>query len=844
MDLTATSSRFEQVYRNLIVADIKRHLSSLLPAESLPEQDLAYALSVASRLALATDGGSLDAAVAARKAYDVAVRSLSFANGARRVFQEVAELILSRLGNFPARKLLLETYATEPSSLSALEILGREFENRVTHTDNSVVLTDFQVRLLRALDTMGCVSVSAPTSAGKSFTLELEISKQLRRTESYRAVYLVPTRALIRQVTYDLIRMVRGTESRAVPILSVPSPPPDEGAGGKVIYVLTQERFANLLMTAGPTLRLDALIVDEAQEIAERDRGQTLEAVIAEAITRFPTVKLFFSSPLKSNPEYLPSLFPTQRQAESFVEHVTPVSQNIINIYPITGRGNTSKARFEVWLEDESVSVGTADLPFKFRRPYVHRFAIALTHQNDSSIIYCNDPSTADKLATALSEELSETPDDSAVGALVDFLRDHIHSQYRLAHVLQKRVAFHYGNIPQIIRARIEELLRERVLQFVCCTSTLLQGMNLPAKNIFVENPKKGRGRPMSSGDFWNLVGRAGRMTKEFDGNIYCIHGVEWESEPLKAARLDPIRSAFSVALTDRITEVTETAAQPPDSSESDHSWAEQTVARVYSQFTKRDKRVAESEFATPVNRSALQSLDETLALVTQTQTLPDSILEQNLYFHPLRLEQLARRFREGDPNDWIPPNPNARGSFDQLQTCFRLLEDVFFRTGFQRYRYDAFLALRWMQGGSLKELIANKIERNNAQNDVDRINDLIRELFDDIENTLRYKYVKYMRIYTDVLKAVLLERRRPDEAERIPPIHLYLEYGASSVTLINLIAIGLSRTSAILLRHARGMRDDLSPEACQQILETIDVSSADLPAICKIEISRLRRSS
>lgn len=841
MDLTATPPRFEQIYRKLIVADIKRQLSPLFPIEPIEDDDIAFALSVASRLALVPDVASPDAAAVARKAYDVAVRTLPFGNGASRAFREASELILSRLGNFPARKLLLDKYVTEPTAESALEILGREFENRARPLSKSLVLTDFQVRLLRALDLRRCVSVSAPTSAGKSFALELEISRQLARPTGYQAVYIVPTRALIRQVTYDLVALVRGTDLQGLPILSVPSPP-DNLDGNKIIYVLTQERLANLLANAGDKLALDAIIVDEAQEIAESDRGQTLEAVIAEAIGRFPSAKVFFSTPLKSNPEYLPALFGAQGRFESFVEHLTPVSQNIINVYPIKGRNSTARARFEVWLDGESVSIGTADLPFRFRKTYVHKFALMLTAPEGSSIIYCNEPSTADKLATALAEELpAEASGHPALRDLSDFLRGHIHSRYRLADVLERGVAFHYGNIPQIIRARIEELLRDRVLRFVCCTSTLLQGMNLPAKNIFVENPRKGRGRPMSSGDFWNLVGRAGRMAQEFEGNIYCIHGAKWASDPLSGTKLGQIRSAFATALTDRVTDVAEIAAKPPDSSESSSKWAEQAIARAYSEFTKRGKRLADSEYANPANRQALQALDEITTQIARAQTLPDSIMQQNLYFHPSRLEQLAVRFRE-DPAQWIPPNPHAPNSYAQTEKCFRLLEEEFLRTGFLFYRYHAFLALRWMQGASLRELITNKIDRNNAEGDTDRVNDLIRDLFDDVENTLRYKYVKYMKVYADVLRSVFLEKGLHEEAERIPPIHLYLEYGASTLTLINLIAIGLSRTSAILLQHARGMRGDLSPAACQKFIEDIDIAGRDLPAICRAEVARLRR--
>src|SRR5262249_21180865 len=145
--------------------------------------------------------------------------------------------------------------------------------------------------------------------------------------------------------------------------------------------------------------------------------------------------------------------------------------------------------------------------------------------------------------------------DDQELTELASFLRQEIHPQYRLATLVRKGIAFHYGNIPQIIRGRIEELLQDRKLRFVCCTSTLLQGMNLPAKNIYVENPKKGRGAPMGRGDFWNLVGRAGRLAKEFHGNVFCIFGKEWDSD-VTSDRLVPIESAFQVATRERTLEL------------------------------------------------------------------------------------------------------------------------------------------------------------------------------------------------------------------------------------------------------------------------------------------------
>src|SRR5690606_29008122 len=55
----------------------------------------------------------------------------------------------------------------------------------------------------------------------------------------------------------------------------------------------------------------------------------------------------------------------------------------------------------------------------------------------------------------------------------------------------------------------------------VFCTSTLLEGVNLPAKNIFILSNAIGLTK-FTDIDFWNLAGRAGRLTQELSGNIIC----------------------------------------------------------------------------------------------------------------------------------------------------------------------------------------------------------------------------------------------------------------------------------------------------------------------------------
>ena len=452
---------------------------------------------------------------------------------------------------------------------------------------------------------------------------------------------------------------------------------------------------------------------------------------------------------------------------------------------------------------------------------------------------YCNGPSAAEKAATEIAAEIASPLEDDELKELARFLRQEIHARYSLAAVVLKGVAFHYGNIPQIIRGRLEDLLRERKIRFVCCTSTLLQGVNLPAKNIFVENPQKGRGRKMEKGDFWNLVGRAGRLSKEFSGNVFCVFGKPWESDVLGQARLTAISSAYQLNIRERAGELRSAVEAPPDSSEGGQMWAEQTFARIFAEFVGSGKLL--SDAVPPANDGHVAAIDNLTRKIHAARTLPDEIYANNLYLHPTRLDALARYLRGFENLAAASPLfPTSEGAFDRLVEIFRAIETLMIRANNQSFRYFAFLANRWMSGATLKELVENKLTYKKVVDDVDKINDAIRELFDELETALRYRYVKYTKIYVDVLKAIFLERELPDAAAKILPLHLFLEYGASNQTIINLISLGLSRTSALLLRPR--LARDLDVEACQKFIDRVNLEHTDLPAVCKAEITRLRR--
>jgi len=72
---------------------------------------------------------------------------------------------------------------------------------------------------------------------------------------------------------------------------------------------------------------------------------------------------------------------------------------------------------------------------------------------------------------------------DKKLDALAKEVEDEIHGSYYLADLIKKGVAYHVGYLPLHIRTTIEENYREKNIKTIFCTSTLIEGVNLPADN-------------------------------------------------------------------------------------------------------------------------------------------------------------------------------------------------------------------------------------------------------------------------------------------------------------------------------------------------------------------------
>lgn len=119
-------------------------------------------------------------------------------------------------------------------------------------------------------------------------------------------------------------------------------------------------------------------------------------------------------------------------------------------------------------------------------------------------------------------------------------------------------------------------------------------------------------------------------------------------------------------------------------------------------------------------------------------------------------------------------------------------------------------------------------------------IQDVIRNMIKSIEQRIRFKLVRSLRAYHDVLSTVLVARNRASEAEAMLPLHIYMECGACNVVVLNLISLGFSRTAALLLHKLVFFPQDASPEWCRHILLHANLEALKVPPTVRREARHL----
>lgn len=456
------------------------------------------------------------------------------------------------------------------------------------------------------------------------------------------------------------------------------------------------------------------------------------------------------------------------------------------------------------------VKIGTLTSSRGFGNGSTLLAAVALElGQNGGSLVYGTGPADAEKVASQIASDIPPVK-NQRLQELSKFVTQHVHAKYSLVNHVLRGVGFHYGKMPSLLREALEQAFQAGDLKYLVCTTTLFQGVNLPARNVFIDTPTRGRNDKLDAASLWNFAGRAGRLGKEIVGNVFLVDYDKWDSKPFTVKARFAIAPSFKRVVSANASQITSWLKRevPKESSES--------IATLETAGGLMMAHAARGSLRQFVKRTVGDSIggDETENLISAAEeafkelNLPTEALAINWTVNPFGQARLLKRFREkideGKADDLIPlpPTPWSRFVYSRYVGIFSRLNREIFGTAASK-KFNNRLAsdsLAWMGGQPLPVIIGKRIAFLQGQKASVKVDTQVREVFDFIEDTLRFKYVQLGRCYIDLLRFALEEAGMHDAAKSVYDFPLALELGVASIAGQAFVELGLSRITAATL--------------------------------------------
>lgn len=361
--------------------------------------------------------------------------------------------------------------------------------------DSNISLHPEQRKVLELIEKNRGLIFSAPTSFGKTFI----VFEYICRVQPQNVVMVVPTLALIDEYKQKIIRQYKDSFSDYDIYLSI-DPEKTYDFSKKNIFIVTHDRVIDE-STVALFESIDFLVIDEVyklQKDTSNERVLILNIAYYNMVKR--SKKYVLLAPFISGVENLEKL---DDVPFFYSTNFSPVV-NDVKIYNIL-------SEYE-------------------RNIYTDKILKSLPQQ-DNTLIYFPTVVAIDKFIeqTSFHDHSLELDDNPILNDFISWARREVHPQWSIIKALEKGFLVHHGQLPLGIRMLELSLFNDSQSHFsrLICTSTLLEGVNTSAKNIIITKPSRNYNNTFDAFDFYNLVGRTGRLYQHYLGVAHYIKAPE-----------------------------------------------------------------------------------------------------------------------------------------------------------------------------------------------------------------------------------------------------------------------------------------------------------------------------
>lgn len=714
--------------------------------------------------------------------------------------EEVKKIYVSVLNNIRNYRGIKENnyYSTDIREFIS-QYIEKELYKIEPNDDENYFVRD-QKNIYDSLQKEKFYSYSGPTSMGKTFVIRKFIINQIKNNYKKNYVVVVPTKALISEITSDFITELNSLlKEKNYKVINTYS---ETNENDKYNYVMiyTQERLLSHLINS--SIKVNYVFIDEAHKLFYKDTRTMYFYKILDILRNQDNVpNIYFSAPLIKNPNEFLDLLPEIGTKSSSVFEFTPVNQQKFMI-------DYNSKNIRIY---NDLSSNFIELEYDKIEKFDINYILNQLGENRKNLVYCESKKEAINYALEYSKNRKPIEENEYLNKVKKYIKDEIHEDYWLIDMLSKGVAYHIGYIPNSIRKHIENLYKEKTINTIFCTSTLLEGVNLPADNLFIN--VKDKAKIISNEiDFKNLIGRVGRIKYNLIGNVFIIPNgspklmntcTELIENDVSDKELSIKKVLSTIAKKEIINKLKngDTLIDKRSKTYDEYESTRYIMNNLIDDIMNDRKGIIYKQFEKFITKQDIREIKEQFREKTVPQDLPittDQIDKVDKYIKEDKLEY----------PDKITYN-NVLTFLKELHEYYswNIYEDKTTIGRKNNLAYYAVILQQWMLGFGIKQIIQQAIkyhEDNNTFYDInfgmkvdytgslEQKNSIINETLNAIENIILFKISNYFSKFSSRYKEV----NKIDEIAN--DWYEYIQYGTNDKIVIMIQKIGFSREVAL----------------------------------------------
>lgn len=357
--------------------------------------------------------------------------------------------------------------------------------------DNNISLYPEQIKLINKIINSQALIISAPTSFGKTFCVFEYISRKFPKN----VVLIVPTLALVDEYLRKIISKYKTIFKRYKKYINF-------DVDTKVdyndynLFILTHDKVVEN-SSYRIIKNIDFLVIDEVYKLQkEDDNDRVLVLNLAYHYLSKIAKKYVLLAPFISDVEDRDKL---EKTPELFKTNFSPVVNEL-----------------------ETINVNTS----KEKNIYINK--ILKNNKGKKTLIYF--PTVKEMPSFVNNNIVNNFPliqiKDKNILSFIKWVKEEIHEEWYVIKAMERGFLIHNGQLLNNGFRMYQLDLYDKSQEFfnLLCTSTILEGVNLSAKNIIITSPSRYKNK-FDAFDFYNLVGRTGRLYQHYLGYAFYLKG-------------------------------------------------------------------------------------------------------------------------------------------------------------------------------------------------------------------------------------------------------------------------------------------------------------------------------